>query len=641
MPMPLMLLRSVPRPLLVPLLCLSVSVCALPSVASAQLSGGNRDGASMAPDGPVQIRQGSGNGTGQGGATTRRGPAPVFFDDSPREALVIVPRDPDEFERFVSGLAGFTAKGQPAQIRRFGSDLQPLRAGDAAEGEPLPLVPSDYVVKPGDEVVVALWGSVDADLTLRVDRSGRLTIPRIGTMLVAGTRFSDLTDVVRRRVAQTFRNFELSVSLGQLRGVRVFVTGFVTNPGSYNVTSLSTISQALLKAGGPAPAGSFRQITLRRQGQPALAFDLYDLLVKGERRNDTVLQPDDVVHVGAVGTQVAMIGSVNQQAIFEMRPGETVRELVQYAGGLSPVADSRRLTLERLEERDKLRVVELLLPESETRTLAQGDVLRAISAVAAAGSQLVQNKRVRVEGEVARPGTYVLPPGSSLDDALKIAGGLSKVAYIFGTELQRESVRINQQENYDRALRDVETEFARAGAVQRISTAEESAAQANRTASTARLIDRLRAVRPSGRVVLEVKPETNTLPPLALEDGDRLLVPARATTVGVFGSVFSTGNYLYGEQRTLGDYLRLAGGPTRAADRDSIFVIRANGSVVSESQSSGWFTSDKLSGTPALPGDTVFVPEEINRTTFIQNVKDWTQILFQLGLGVAAFKSLN
>ena len=641
MPMPLMLLRSVPRPLLVPLLCLSVSVCALPSVASAQLSGGNRDGASMAPDGPVQIRQGSGNGTGQGGATTRRGPAPVFFDDSPREALVIVPRDPDEFERFVSGLAGFTAKGQPAQIRRFGSDLQPLRAGDAAEGEPLPLVPSDYVVKPGDEVVVALWGSVDADLTLRVDRSGRLTIPRIGTMLVAGTRFSDLTDVVRRRVAQTFRNFELSVSLGQLRGVRVFVTGFVTNPGSYNVTSLSTISQALLKAGGPAPAGSFRQITLRRQGQPALAFDLYDLLVKGERRNDTVLQPDDVVHVGAVGTQVAMIGSVNQQAIFEMRPGETVRELVQYAGGLSPVADSRRLTLERLEERDKLRVVELLLPESETRTLAQGDVLRAISAVAAAGSQLVQNKRVRVEGEVARPGTYVLPPGSSLDDALKIAGGLSKVAYIFGTELQRESVRINQQENYDRALRDVETEFARAAAVQRTSTAEESAAQANRTASTARLIDRLRAVRPSGRVVLEVKPETNTLPPLALEDGDRLLVPARATTVGVFGSVFSTGNYLYGEQRTLGDYLRLAGGPTRAADRDSIFVIRANGSVVSESQSSGWFTSDKLSGTPALPGDTVFVPEEINRTTFIQNVKDWTQILFQLGLGVAAFKSLN
>jgi len=632
-----MLLRGGP----LPLLSLLLSLCALPSVALAQLSGGNRDGASTLPDGPVQIRQGTINGAGQAGTASRRGPAPVFFDDSPRERLVVVPRDPDEFERFVSGLAGFTAKGQPAQIRRFGSDLQPLRAGDVTEGEPLQLVPADYIVKPGDEVVVALWGSVDADLTQRVDRSGRLTLPRIGTVLVAGTRFSDLTEVVRRRVAQTFRNFELSVSLGQLRGVRVFVTGFVTNPGSYNVTSLSTISQALLKAGGPAPAGSFRQITLRRQGQAPQAFDLYDLLVKGERRNDTVLQPDDVIHVGAVGTQVALIGSVNQQAIFEMRPGETVRDVVQFAGGLSPVADGRRLTLERLEDRDKLRVVELPLPESETRMLAQGDVLRAISAVAASGSQLVQNKRVRVEGEVLRPGTYVLQPGSSLDDALNAAGGLTTAAYVFGTELQRESVRIGQQENYDRALRDVETEFARAAAGQRTSTADESAAQANRSASTARLIDRLRALRPSGRVVLEVKPETKALPPLALEDGDRLLVPARATTVGVFGSVFSTGSYLYGEQRTLGDYLRLAGGPTRAADRDSIFVIRANGSVVSESQSAGWFSSDKLAGTPALPGDTIFVPEEINRTTFIQNVKDWTQILFQLGLGVAAFKSLN
>jgi len=637
MSMPLMLLRGVSWPLLVLMLCL----CALPPVALAQLSGGTRDGVSTSPDGPIQIRQGPINGSGQGGVSTRRGPAPVFFDDSPREPLVVVPRDPDEFERFVSGLAGYTAKGQPAQIRRFGSDLQPLRAGDASEGEPLPLVPSDYVVKPGDEVVIALWGSVDADLTLRVDRSGRLTIPRVGTLLVAGTRFSDLTEVVRRRVAQTFRNFELSVSLGQLRGVRVFVTGFVTNPGSYNVTSLSTISQALLKAGGPSPAGSFRQITLRRQGQAPQPFDLYDLLVKGERRSDTVLQPDDVIHVGAVGTQVALIGSVNQQAIFEMRAGETVRDVVQFAGGLSPVADGRRLTLERLEDRDRLRVVELPLPDSETRALAQGDVLRAISAVAAAGSQLVQNKRVRVEGEVGKPGTYVLPPGSSLDDALKAAGGLTSAAYIFGTELQRESVRIGQQENYDRALRDVETEFARAAAGQRTSTSEELAAQANRTASTARLIDRLRALRPSGRVVLEVKPDTKNLPPLALEDGDRLLVPARATTVGVFGSVFSTGNYLYGEQRSLGDYLNLAGGPTRAADRDSVFVIRANGSVISESQTAGWFSGGKLAATPALPGDTIFVPEEINRTTFIQNVKDWTQILFQLGLGVAAFKSLN
>jgi protein involved in polysaccharide export with SLBB domain len=131
------------------------------------------------------------------------------------------------------------------------------------------------------------------------------------------------------------------------------------------------------------------------------------------------------------------------------------------------------------------------------------------------------------------------------------------------------------------------------------------------------------------------------LPPLALEDGDRLYVPQRGTTVGVFGSVYSTGNYLYGDSRTLGDYLRLAGGPTRGADRQSVFVIRANGSVVSENQTSSWFTRDTLERVPAIPGDTVFVPEELNKSTFLQNFKDWTQVLFQLGLGVAAFKSLG
>jgi protein involved in polysaccharide export with SLBB domain len=552
-----------------------------------------------------------------------------------------LPRDPDEFERFVSGLAGYSPTGKPAQIRRFGSDFAQSADVGLNDAEPSPLVPGDYLIKPGDTMIVTLWGSVDAELDLTVDRSGRVSLPRVGSVVVAGTRFSDVTDILRRRVAQTFKNFELTVSMGELRGVRVFVTGYVTRPGAYSVTSLSTLSQALLKAGGPSPAGTYRQIYLRRQGQSQSVFDLYDLLVKGDRQGDRVLQADDVIHVGAVGPQVALIGSVNSAAVFEVKAGETVRDVLQMAGGFSPVADTRRLTLERLGERDKLRVLEWALPESENRTLAQGDVLRAVSVVAAASSQLRQNKRVRVEGEVAKPGLYVVEAGGTLVDALRIAGGLTTAAYLFGTELERESVRVGQQENYDRALRDIETEFSRAAATQRTSNAEEALAQGSRGTATSRLIERLRAVRPSGRMVLELKPDSNELPPLLLEDGDRLYVPARPNTVGVFGSVFSVGSYLHNNQRSLGDYLQLAGGPTRGADRDSIFVIRANGTVISESQSAGFFSGGKLRETSALPGDTLFVPEELNKTTFIQNVKDWTQILAQFGLGAAAFKTLK
>lgn len=593
-------------------------------------------------EGPVKLRSTVRQGRqGASDPSLQRGQQPSFQGDPYFLQPMLPRRELDEFEQFVSRLAGPGANGQPTLIRRFGTDLQGRDPFDTTEQENLPLVPPDYVVQPGDEVKVALWGSVDADLTLTVDRGGSIIMPRVGSIVVAGARFSELSERVRRRVGQTFRNFDVSVSMGQLRAVRVFVTGFVAAPGTYTVGGLSTISRAVLRAGGPAASGSFRQIWLRRAGQPAMPFDMYDLLVKGERRNDVTLQPDDVVHIGSVGPQVALIGSVNRPAIFELRPGETVRDLVEMAGGFSPVADINRLMLERLEDRDKLRVTEWSLPEGDARVLAQGDILRAISAVSANGSQLSRNKQVRVEGEVNKPGTYLLPPGTTLQDAIATAGGLTTAAYIFGTEFTRESVRLGQQENYDRALRDVETEFARAAASQRSSTPEEAASQSVRAATTSRLIDRLRALRPSGRVVLELTPTSTTLPPLLIEDGDRLVIPAQATTVGVFGSVFSTGNYLYGEQRALSDYLRLAGGPTRSADQGSVFVVRANGTVISASQSSNWFSAGRLPDERAIPGDTIFVPEEINKTTFIQSAKDWTQILYQFGLGVAAFKSLS
>jgi protein involved in polysaccharide export with SLBB domain len=149
-------------------------------------------------------------------------------------------------------------------------------------------------------------------------------------------------------------------------------------------------------------------------------------------------------------------------------------------------------------------------------------------------------------------------------------------------------------------------------------------------------------VKPTGRVVLQLQPDSTSLPELALEDGDRVYVPPRPTTVGVFGSVFNAGSYLYSGSRSIDDYMNLAGGPTRGADQGSVFVIRANGSVVSSPQGSGWLSSKRdLAAVKAEPGDTVFVPEEINKTTFVQNAKDWTQILYQFGLGLAGLKAVS
>ncbi|MBQ0929642.1 SLBB domain-containing protein [Ideonella alba] len=541
-----------------------------------------------------------------------------------------VPYVPGEFEQYVQRLA------MPVMVRRLGAELmQP----DLGATDPSPVVPADYVVVPGDELAITVWGSVDVDTRVQVDRSGRITLPRAGSVMVAGTRYSELPALLNRQLAKVFRNFNLNVSLGQLRGMRVYLTGFVARPGSYVVSGLSTVSSALIQAGGPTAAGSFRRIELRRKGQAPMPFDLYDLLVSGDRRADQVLQPDDVVHVLPVGPQVALLGSVNLPAVVELKPGETLDNALKMVGGLSSVADANRLSIEPLDDRNGARVFEVPLSEAARRPLGRGDIVTVHSAVDPRQPTVRQNKRVVIEGEVLRPGVYVLPAASSLDDLIKLAGGFTGNAYVFGAQFTRETVRQAQMINYERVLRDLEVDITRASSTQRIASSDEVKAQEARADAAARLVEKMRNLQPDGRLVLQMAPDSAALPPMQLEDGDRLYVPARPTSVGVFGSVFNTGNFVYDGSRNLGDYLQMAGGPTRGADKDAVFVLRANGSVVSNLQGAGWFSSGPLAGMTALPGDTLFVPEEMNKTTRLQDAKDWTQILYQLGLGLAGLRS--
>jgi len=614
---------------------------------------------------PVSIQteaEGSSNTRAEGATTTQlRQPAgdpqsSVRFprlagrtDTSDRlalDALLAETQRPSEFEVYVNNKAfpnQIQAPDMPLTIRRLGARLITDQNRGDETIDYSPLVPPDYLVSAGDEIVLSIWGSVDAELRLMVDRSGRITVPRVGPIMVSGVRYADLPATISQRVAQTFKNFQLSVSLGQLRGVRVYVTGFVARPGAYTVNALSSIANAVVRAGGPSASGSFRDIQLRRGNGLVSTLDFYDLLLAGNRNADKLVQADDVIHVGPIGPQVAMIGSVNRPAIFELKPGETVADALRMAGGFAAVADTRRLTLERVDERATVRVIQIDMAQANQFELRSGDVFRAFNAVTLATSQQRQNKRVRVEGEVLKPGDYVLPAQSSIDDAIRAAGGLTAGAYVFGTEFTRESVRLTQQENYDRVLRNLETELSLSNSTQRITSRDEADAQTGRSTATTQLIGRLRSIKPSGRVVLQLPPDTRDLPNLVLEDGDRLFIPPVPTSVGVFGSVFNAGSYLREDGLTLADYLRQAGGPKRGADAGSTFVLRANGTVVSNLQEKTWGSglNGNFERIPALPGDTLFVPEELDKTTFVQYAKDWTQILAQFALGVAAFVTLT
>ncbi|MGN6527470.1 MAG: SLBB domain-containing protein [Burkholderiaceae bacterium] len=598
--------------------------------ANRQYDNGSSNGAA-AGTGPIVLQQGNTMGT----ATTEDGRLML-----PRAASR--PYRMSEFERYVNSISPQNSGSQPDEIRRFGANLLTDVGFASATLDPLPAVPDDYVVKPGDEIALTIWGSVDANLRLTVDRAGLISIPRVGAVEVAGLRYADLAPALTRRVGESFKNFQLTASLGRLRAVRVFVSGYVENPGSISVSAISSVLQALMRAGGPSQAGSFRDIRLTRHGKLVATYDLYDLLLKGDRRADELVQPDDVIFVGPARTEVAVLGSVQQRAVFELEPQETLGDALRMAGGFTPVADRTRVSLERLADRVTGHVTQLGLPEHTGDQLQTGDVINVYSIVTASLPKGHQNERVHIDGEVAAPGDYLLPPGSTVSDALRAAGGMTSAAFPYGAEFTRRSVRMTQQANYDRALRELEAEIAKSDATQRVTSAEEATARSTSATSNARLLETLHSLRPTGRIVLEIEPDDTHLPDLPLEDGDTLHIPSRDTSVGVFGSVFNSGSFLFMPHRTTERYLHLAGGPTRGADKHSMFVIHANGSVVSAQQgASFWHSGNEFQDSEVLPGDTIFVPEELNKSTFVQDAKDWTQILYQFGLGLAGIKALG
>jgi protein involved in polysaccharide export with SLBB domain len=650
-------------------LAVAVAICVWPTAAHAQFDGNTSDDLTSQSSTDVSRINNNNNNNNPGtapdggGATTRlRQSAPGTTGSrngqaEPRLTIPTQPYQPSEFEKYVQQLVAAQPMQQqqqpqprqtqqqqaaPLEVRRFGANLVTDDAIASATQDPLPSVPGDYIIRPGDEIALTIWGTVDANLQLTVDRAGRISVPRVGAINVAGLRNADLADAISRRTGQTFKNFQLTATLGQVRAIRVFVSGYVQRPGSVTVNGLSSVLHAIMRAGGPSAAGSFRDIQLRRAGHEVAVFDLYDLLLKGDRNTDQLVQPDDIIFIGPVGTQVAVLGSVNQQAIYELKAGQTLADVLLMAGGFSAVADRSRVAIERLADRTTGHVAQLTLPAQGGFVLGTGDVIRAFSSVTALLSQGSQNERIHVEGEVARPGDYILPPGSRIADAIRAAGGMTTAAYPFGTELTRESVRQTQQTNYDRALRDLETDMSRTQASQRATSAEEINAQSASAMANARLLERLRQVRPTGRVVLQLPPDAATLPDLPLESGDSLSIPQRSSSVGVFGSVFNTGSFVFEPAHTAEQYLALAGGPTQGANKGGIFMIRANGSVISAQQgASFWRSSNDFHDAIVQPGDTLFVPEELNKSTFVQDAKDWTQILYQFGLGLAGIKSLG
>lgn len=675
------------------------------------------------------------------------------------------PEELGEFERFVA-----TSVGKALHI--YGRNLFENVPSTFSPLDNIP-VTADYMIGPGDELLVRGWGQVDFEVSAMVDRNGSIYLPKVGNVNVAGIRYHALQGHLKNAVGRVFRNFELNVTLGKLRSIQVFVVGQAKRPGAYTVSSLSTLINTLFASGGPSIKGSLRHIQVKRNGTVVTELDMYDFLLKGDKTHDVALLPGDVIYIPPVGQLAAIAGSVNNPAIYELKKDtNTLADLIEMSGGLSTVAEGDKVRVERIDERKMRKVEEFVLGKSGlSRSLKDGDVVKVQSisgqfdnAVTLRGSvaspgrypwkegmrvsdlipsmdaliapeywarqnnifraetsgegalhaQIKRNQNeinwdyalverlkkndmstallpfnlgkaiggkdeesnlllqpgdvitifskedmqgpsakqsayVRLEGEFNRAGVYKAMPGETLRQLVARVGGLTPQAYLFGSELTREATRQMQQKRLDEIIDRLEVEVQRTAnkAASAAFSSEEIATVKAQAASQTALIAKMRQVKATGRIVMEMpeqNPQLKDLPDIVLEDGDRLFVPAHASTVSVMGTVYNQNAFLYRRGLSVGDYLGKAGGPTRDGEGDDVYLVRADGVVFSNRQGSsmfGGFGFSSFSGREAMPGDTIIVPEKLERFNLTKELKDWTQIFYQFAVGVASLKTIG
>ncbi len=320
----------------------------------------------------------------------------------------------------------FLLQGMTSQLKQFGYNF----FDQSFSGFPLVMdmpVGPDYVLGPEDTLTIHIWNVPESSLNRSyistVERDGTIFIPQIGSIPVAGSTFAQVNQILHARLSGLLKRFDLHISMGRLRSIKVFVVGEVARPGAYELSSLATVSHALYAACGPAKSGSLRHIQVIRANKTAANLDLYEFFLRGDRSHDVRLNSGDTVVIAPIGPVVAISGPVRRPAIYELRERTTLPELIDLAGGLAPSADRRRAQIFRIEAGLKRVIVDVNLDQylngsakasspAETPIVIDGDYVRL-------GSVPTQiENAVTLAGAVRAPGPYEFKPGMKLTDLL-------------------------------------------------------------------------------------------------------------------------------------------------------------------------------------------------------------------------------
>lgn len=306
----------------------------------------------------------------------------------------------DEFGNPINPLEDFENQEMAAkdkELELYGKDLFANAPSTFSPVSDVP-VPANYIIGPGDELVLQLYGKENEEYKLIVGRDGNIIVPKLGPISIATKSFSEAKIFLNERIKNQIIGVEVSLTMGELRSMRVFVMGEAYKPGAYNVSSLSTITHALFVSGGVSDIASLRNIQLKRAGKLIETLDLYELLNSGDTRKDILLQPGDAVFIPPVENTITIDGQVRRPAIYELKGGESLSDVLKLAGGALANGYEQAISIKRFIDGKQIQ----LTVDQQTQNLV---MLNGDHIVVPEVSPFVSDS-ISIIGAVARPGKY-------------------------------------------------------------------------------------------------------------------------------------------------------------------------------------------------------------------------------------------
>ena len=512
----------------------------------------------------------------------------------------------------------------------FGYDLFAKAPTTFAPATNIP-VPIDYILGPGDllSVNIARIGVENELLEVQVDRHASINLPGMLPIGVGGLKLGEARELIKKKISDDALGATASVFLKELRSIQVFVLGDAYMPGSYTVSALATITNALYVSGGVSETGSLRNIQLKRNGELVQTYDLYDLLLKGDTSKDSRLQPGDVIFIPVIKNRVRVQGAVRRPALYEVKDYESIGEVIELAAGLTSESLANLSELNRVNQKAGMREIlkiDALSKDYLDMPMQDADILNIPK------MSSMDEINIRLTGQFKYPGTYSVKSGEKLSDLLKRAGGFSKSAYLYGAVFTRRGVADMENAAFQKSADDLEMSIA---------TAVVSGRNIEDLEAVSNFIQRLREVRSPGRLITDIDPinlEASPEKDFYLEDGDRIHIPIRRNSVTVVGDVLSPSTFPFKNTFKAKDYIKQSGGYKWGAEKSSVYIVLPDGQS-RLSRTDIWRVSRNK--TIIAPGTTIVVPKSTRPFDWLVLADSVAPILSNLVTTMAALAAID